>query len=205
MDALESEFGPRPEFADYSALLRSQVGRLTQLMRDLLDYGKPSLLRRAPTNLAELLRRVARSCAPLARDHQVTVEEEVAEDLPALDIDGARVEQALENLAANAIQHAPAGSVVRIAGSLGPTSPEPLVRCTVEDEGPGLQPGDMTRIFEPFFSRRKGGTGLGLSIVQRVVEAHGGSVTAENREGGGARFTLLLPMGGGPAEGEGRV
>jgi len=205
VDALESEFGPRPEFADYSALLRSQVGRLTQLMRDLLDYGKPSLLRRAPTNLAELLRRVARSCAPLARDHQVTVEEEVAEDLPALDIDGARVEQALENLAANAIQHAPAGSVVRIAGSLGPTSPEPLVRCTVEDEGPGLQPGDMTRIFEPFFSRRKGGTGLGLSIVQRVVEAHGGSVTAENREGGGARFTLLLPMGGGPAEGEGRV
>ena len=201
VDALEGEFGPRPEFADYSALLRSQVGRLTQLMRDLLDYGKPSLLRRAPTQLGDLLRRVARSCAPLARERQVRVEDTVAEDLPPLDVDGARLEQALENLATNAIQHAPAGSVVRIAGSLGPTSPEPLARCTVEDEGPGLESEDLTRIFEPFFSRRKGGTGLGLSIVQRVVEAHGGSVTAENREGGGARFTLLLPVGGGRPEG----
>jgi len=152
-----------------------------------------------------VFRRVARSCAPLARDRQVTVTEEVAEDLPALDIDGARLEQALENLAANAIQHAPAGSVVRMAGSLGPASPEPLARCTVEDEGPGLRADDVTRIFEPFFSRRQGGTGLGLSIVQRVVEAHGGSVTAENREGGGARFTLLLPVGGGGAEGQDRV
>lgn len=205
VDALESELGPRPEFADYSALLRSQVGRLTQLMRDLLDYGKPSLLRRAPTHLADLLRRVARSCAPLARERQVTVEEEVAEELPPLDVDGARLEQALENLAANAIQHAPAGSVVRIAGSLGPNSPEPLARCTVEDRGPGLQAEDLTRIFEPFFSRRKGGTGLGLAIVQRVVEAHGGCVTAENREGGGARFTLLVPVGGGRGEEADRV
>jgi len=205
VDALESEFGLRPEFADYSALLRSQVGRLTQLMRDLLDYGKPSLLRRAPTQLADLLRRVARSCAPLARERQVTVEDTVAEDLPPLEVDAARLEQALENLATNAIQHAPAGSVVRMAGALGPTSPEPLARCTVEDEGPGLHAEDLTRIFEPFFSRRKGGTGLGLSIVQRVIEAHGGRVTAENREGGGARFTLLLPVGGGPAEGAQRV
>ncbi len=205
VDALESELGPRPEFADYSVLLRSQVGRLTQLMRDLLDYGKPSLLRRAPTNLADVLRRVSRSCAPLARDRQVTVAEEVAGDLPALDIDGARVEQALENLAANAIQHAPTGSVVRMSVTLVPNRPEPLARCTVEDEGPGLHAEDVTRIFEPFFSRRKGGTGLGLSIVQRVVEAHGGSVTAENREGGGARFTLLLPVGGGRAEGQDRV
>src|SRR5262249_44703562 len=74
VDALESEFGPRPEFAEYSALLRSQVGRLTQLMRDLLDYGRPSVLRRGPTRLSEIVRRAARSCAGLARERRVRVE-----------------------------------------------------------------------------------------------------------------------------------
>jgi signal transduction histidine kinase len=123
------------------------------------------------------------------------VEEDLAADLPPLDIDAVRVEQALENLLANAIQHAPAGSVVRVAGRLDQTGLEPMARCTVEDEGPGVPVQSLEQVFEPFFSRRKGGTGLGLAIVQRVAEAHGGDVLAENRPGTGARFTLLLPVG----------
>lgn len=195
VDALESELDPRPEFTQYAQLLRSQVDRLSQLMRDLLDYGRPSVLRRGPTRLADVVRRAVRSCATLAREREVRVDEDLAPDLPALQIDGARVEQALENLLANAIQHAPAGSVVRVGGLLDTTGREPRVRCTVEDEGPGLPATSLERIFEPFFSQRKGGTGLGLSIVQRVAEAHGGDVTAENRPGAGACFTLLLPVG----------
>jgi signal transduction histidine kinase len=104
------------------------------------------------------------------------------------------VEQAIENLLANAIQHAPAGSAVRVAGSLDWSGAEPQARCTVEDDGPGIAAQDIDQLFEPFFSRRKGGTGLGLPIVQRVAEAHGGKVTAENRDRGGARFTLVLPL-----------
>ena len=124
-------------------------------------------------------------------------------DLPSLDMDGARVEQALENLLANAIQHAPEGSVVRIHAALDAEAP-PAVRCTVEDDGAGILPSDLEQVFEPFFSRRQGGTGLGLPIVQRVAEAHGGKITAENRPGGGARFTLILPTTPVPAEGRGR-
>jgi signal transduction histidine kinase len=169
-------------------------------MRELLDYGKPSVLRRAPTQLADVLRRAGRTCASLARDRKVTVEERLSGELPVLELDGARVEQAFENLLANAIQHSPPGSVVRIRADLDPEGPDPRIRCTVEDEGPGLREEDLGRLFEPFFSRRKGGTGLGLPIVRRVVEAHGGSVTAGNREGGGACFTVRLPA---VREGEG--
>jgi len=194
VDALESEFGRRPEFAEYSALLRSQVGRLTQLMRDLLDYGKPPVLRRGPTRLADVVRRALRSCAALARERQVRVQEEVAAEVPPLKVEAARLEQAVENLLANAIQHAPAGSLVRVAACLDYSAGEAIARCAIEDEGPGIAAGDADRLFEPFFSRRKGGTGLGLPIVQRVAEAHGGGVTAENRPEGGARFTLWLPV-----------
>jgi len=194
VDAFENEFGQRPEFAEYSTLLRSQVVRLTQLMRDLLDYGKPSLLRRAPTRLGDVVRRAVRSCSGLARERQVRVEEGVPAEMPSLDVEAARVEQAVENLLANAIQHAPAGSVVRVAGGLDRDAGELRARCTVEDEGPGVAPEDRDRLFEPFFSRRKGGTGLGLPIVQRVAEAHGGTVSVENRREGGARFTLHLPL-----------
>jgi signal transduction histidine kinase len=125
----------------------------------------------------------------------VRVEDEVPPDLPALDGEGARLEQALENLLANAIQHAPPGSSVRVRAAPDVLDGRPAMRCTVEDDGPGIAPEDMERLFDPFFSRRKGGTGLGLSIVHRVAEAHGGTVTAENRAQGGARFTLFLPLG----------
>jgi PAS domain S-box-containing protein len=195
VDALESELGTLPEFPECAALLRSQVDRLNQLMRDLLDYGKPSVLRRGPTRLLDVVRRAVRSCSTLAREREVRITEELADDLPALDIDATRVEQALENLLANAVQHAPKGSLVRIVGSLDTGGPRPRARCAVEDEGPGLPGESLKQAFEPFFSRRKGGTGLGLPIVQRVAEAHGGSVIAENRPGAGARFTLLLPVG----------
>ncbi len=195
LDAIDSTMEARPEFVEHAVLLRAQVGRLTQLTRDLLDYGRPSALQRTPTDLAGVVRRAARACAALGKQRAVTIAERIAPDLPRLALDGARMEQALENLITNAIQHAPRGSVVSVTAEHAALDAEPCVRCAVEDDGPGLAAEHLARVFEPFFTRRKGGTGLGLSIVRRIVEAHGGRVTAENRETCGARFTVWLPVG----------
>ena len=195
LDAIESTMEQRPEFAEHAVLLRSQVGRLTQLTRDLLDYGRPTALLRAPTDLGGVVRRAARACATLSKEREIPVEERIAPDLPRLELDGARMEQALENLITNAFQHASCGSLVSVSAERATLDAEPCVRCAVEDQGPGLAPENLARVFEPFFTRRRGGTGLGLSIVRRMVEAHDGRVTAENREAGGARFTVWLPLG----------
>ena len=192
VDALEVDLRERPDFMELAALLRSQVARLTQLTRDLLDYGKPAALKLAAVAPGEPVRVAVRHCAPLARTKEVDLVVQVAPGLPDLSLDAARVEQVLENLLANAIQHAPRGSRVRVAVDL--EERESAVAFRVEDEGPGIAPADVARLFEPFFSRRQGGTGLGLPIVHRIVEAHGGIVRAANRPTGGAVFTVTLPV-----------
>jgi len=190
LDAFEAEVGPG--HTETVSLLRSQAARLTHLMRDLLDYGSPSALRRVTGGVGEALRQAARTCAPLAREAGVEVEVSLGEDLPPVSRDSARLEQVFQNLLANAVQHAPRGSSVRVTvrAAEGPRSG---VLIRVEDAGPGLPREDVGRVFQPFFSRRKGGTGLGLSIVQRLVEDHDGTVTGGNQPGGGAVFTVFLP------------
>jgi two-component system OmpR family sensor kinase len=106
----------------------------------------------------------------------------------------------VHNLVSNALTHTPAGSPVTVRVST--TGQADQVDVEVSDRGPGIDDADTERVFERFFradtsrSRQAGGSGLGLSIVAGLVAAHGGSVTATNRDGGGARFVMSLPLRG---------
>jgi len=193
VDAMEAGARAQADFGEHLVLLRAQVVRLTRLMQDLLDYGRPAELSPRPSRLEAVVERAARACTELAQERKVRLELDLAQDLPTLHADAARLEQVCQNLIANALQHSPRGSLVRVAGRVDREVAPPQVLCTVEDSGPGLPAGQLARIFEPFFTRRKGGTGLGLSIVQRLVEAHGGEVRAMNLARGGARFEIRLP------------
>lgn len=195
LDTLETEYGEESTYAECAEALRSQVNRLNHLTRDLLEYGKPPGLRLREARPERLVRLAVRACSLLARERGVHLVEDVGQGLPSLDVDADRMHQVIENLVANAIQHSPRDATVRVAAGVVSTGQTSKMRFLVEDEGPGIPEAHVARLFEPFFSRREGGTGLGLSIVQRIVEAHGGRVSIENRPAGAA-FAVTLPLSG---------
>jgi PAS domain S-box-containing protein len=192
LDALEAGGGTAAQQQELKELLRSQVRRLAGLMQDLLDYSRPPRLKLVRGPLAEPLGNALRTCLAQAPPSAVHIESDLPASLPEVPLDAARMEQVFENLVANAVQHSPRGGTVRVRVRWD-EAPQPGLVCTVEDEGPGLGPADIERLFEPFFSRRQGGTGMGLPIAQRLVEAHGGALSAANRPQGGAVFTVYLP------------
>jgi PAS domain S-box-containing protein len=201
IDAFENEFRERDEFRQYGTLLRAEVARLTTLMHDLLEYGRPVQTQLAPGRLEDVIQRAVRFCALGAREGSVDLVTDLAPDLPPVLMEPGRLVQVFQNVVENAVQHSPAGGRVQVSAAVGNGDGE--IRCLVSDAGPGFRTEDRARVFEPFFTRRRGGTGLGLSIVQKIVEEHGGRIQLGNRPEGGATVTISLPFasGAGPEAG----
>lgn len=193
LDAFERSLqGGASDPERYVPVLRRELGRLNQLMHELLEYGRPLDLELTDQRVAPLVDRAFESCQALASERGVRLENSVEAELDPIWCDAVKIEQAVRNLVENAVQHSAEGKRVIVRSSVDRRAH--LAGCEVLDEGSGFDPHDLGRVFEPFFSRRRGGTGLGLAIVQRVVEQHGGRVSASNRPGGGASVELMLPI-----------
>ena len=187
VDALQAMLPDQPDFAEMASVLRTWLDRLNRLMENLLEYGKTWTLDLSHGDLEELLAEVVERCRQIAP--HVEIEAEIEGDLPLL-MDANRLSHAFENLITNAVQHSmPEQKVFVSASRTGDT-----IECVVRDHGPGFDPVDLPKIFQPFFTRRRGGTGLGLSIVQRIVDEHGGTVAAWNAPDGGAIVTVRFPV-----------
>jgi PAS domain S-box-containing protein len=193
LDAFRARFGERVEYQPYLTVLGEQVERLSRLMRDLLEYGKPSRTDQSRGDLGRVVVQALSHCQPLAGRLGVVLSREGPATGPNVLMDTTRMLQLIQNLVENAIQHSATGGSVLVTVRPESREPDPAVVLEVTDAGPGFRPEDLPRAFEPFFTRRAGGTGLGLAIVQRVVAEHGGRVAAANQPGGGARVTVVLP------------
>jgi PAS domain S-box-containing protein len=193
LDAFDARFGRQEAYGSYVQALREQLGQLTTLMNDLLEYATPTRLELARGRFEDVVARALSAVASLQQRVRVGIDTRLASDLPALRMDERRLTLVVRNLLENAMQHAGAPGRVSLEVLLVRDKGGAWLECRVEDDGPGIAPEDLPHVFEPFFTRRQGGTGLGLAIVQRIVDDHGGSVAACNREGGGARLTVSLP------------
>jgi len=189
--ALELDYGKEPDARELFDIVHSQVDRLAQLMRDLLVIGKPLdqmfMQRRSGAEIVREAFALWRAGRRPANRERVRLEGDSQVELL---IDTTRMQQVLVNLLDNALQHGGEGTNVVIG-----TEDRADGCCIyVRDSGRGVKADDVDRIFEPFYTTRRGGTGLGLALVKSIVQRHGGSVALRNNHPErGCTFEIVLP------------
>ena len=179
--------------------LRNVAG-FQKLVEGLFELAKLEArqvsLQKISFSVAELIQDVVLKLQPRFNAKQLDVSYNPAADIPSLTADIGLIERMLTNIIENAVNNTPGGGSVSINLE---TSANGLV-ISVADTGPGISKEDLPRIFERFYrsdksrSRDSEGTGLGLAIAREVAELHGGSITAESPESGGATFIISLPL-----------
>jgi two-component system sensor histidine kinase BaeS len=183
-------------------IIRDEAERLEHIVEDLrilslADAGELTLSLH-PVKPAGLLRDVITAHAPRARQKKIRLDLETDPELPEIFVDAGRVNQVLGNILDNAIRHTPADGKVLLAAR--PGGDKGTVALLVEDTGPGVPDEDLPRIFDRLYrsdvsrQRDAGGSGLGLAIARSIVQAHGGSIHAENRVPNGLRVVLVFPV-----------
>jgi signal transduction histidine kinase len=139
-----------------------------------------------------VLEAAVRETAALALQKKVTIRPHLVNG--NITGDRERLTRAFQNVINNAVHHTREGDSLDVTSRLLKQDRGRYVEICVRDHGPGFNLNDLPRVFEPFFSKRKGGTGLGLSLVQQIVTEHGGEVTARNADDGGAEVVIVLPL-----------
>src|SRR3984893_13713477 len=181
---------PQPDRVE----LQQAVRRLTRTVDHLLDATRLESGLLQPVlewcDPGELVREAV--AASGLKDNAVRVN--IAKNLPTISVDTHLIQQAIDALLSNAAGHAKTNQPIDVSAARD----DSMLVISVADHGPGLAPGEENKVFEKFYrgpGTAPGGLGLGLSIARQLVEAHGGQVVAQNREEGGARFSIRLPIG----------
>jgi signal transduction histidine kinase len=190
------------ERAETVAVITDELDRMNRYVDDLLVLAKaeePDFLLREPVDVGELLTELAQRATGLG-DRRWVVDSVPHPGVLAIVADPGRLTQAVLNLAQNAVQHTVDGDEIGLGADTGLGAGHRTVRLWVRDTGPGIDAASMDQLFRRRFrgaasrSQRAEGMGIGLSIVDAIARAHGGVAEARNEPGGGARFTITLPV-----------
>jgi len=187
--------GLQPEQRELLVDLDRQATRLDRMVGDLLALSRLEAgmaLDKEPHDFADLVAGATRQLRAELVGNQLLVE--LADDLPPVEVDEVQAGRVLANLLENAHEWAPSNGVIEV----GAARHGAMLEAWVENEGPPIATADLDRVFDTFWTRRARGSGLGLAICKRVVEAHGGTIRAENRRRG-PRFIFTFPLAQVPA------
>ena len=170
-------------------IARSEVNRLDSIVTQFLRAIRPSRPQLRPESLNTIIEEAVRFFTPEIQDRDIVVEQELRSDLPLLQLDRDQMKQAFYNVIKNSLEAMKRHGTLRIRTDVDDTH----IMVSFVDTGSGMSAGNLSRVFEPYFTTKPSGTGLGLLIVRRIVREHGGELSIESNEGEGLTLTIRLP------------
>ena len=182
--------GGQADVRDNLDVIAQEIQRLDRVVQGFLKFMRPQELNVGPVAVGAFLAEVTRLMEPEAAHAGTKIVLDVAAELPPVSGDAELLQQAFTNLATNAIQAMPGGGTVTLVARPGA---EGTIEIRVTDEGVGIPPEDLDRIFRLYYTTKPGGSGIGLSMVYRIVQLHDGRIDIESEMGRGTTMVLTLP------------
>ena len=183
--------GGQPAVRENLDVIAQEIVRLDRVVQGFLKFVRPDELHLGPVDVNAMLSEIARLMAPEAGRTGVRIVQDVASDLPPVAGDAELLQQACTNLVANAIQAMPKGGTVTLSTGRGPDG---AVEVRVNDEGVGIPPEDLDRIFRLYYTTKAQGSGIGLSMVYRIIQMHDGRIDVDSVVDRGTVMILTLPV-----------
>jgi two-component system sensor histidine kinase HydH len=177
---------------EYLTVIENETRRLDETVHLLLNYPRPSPAVLADVDVREPLATIQKQLGFQASSQGVRITLKSA-DLPPIKGDRDQLYHAFSNIIINALQAMPEGGRIDLICSFS-ENPDGWVIVEIADNGPGIKKEDLPRLFQPFYSTKKGGTGLGLVIAKNIIKEHRGSIEIDSLEGKGTRFRIALPV-----------
>jgi signal transduction histidine kinase len=175
-------------------ILVKETDRLNGVVEDFLNFARPRPIVRKPARINSVVEDVLSQIEVDAASNKVRVIREFDESLPTVFLDGEKLHQVFLNLVLNAVAAMSGGGTLTVETRRRLLDGRPHIAVTFIDDGVGISPEDMERIFDPFFTRSEKGTGLGLSISHTIVQNHGGHIEVAANQPKGTRFSVVLPI-----------
>ncbi|MCL5058214.1 MAG: ATP-binding protein [Actinobacteria bacterium] len=192
VQVMETEYSQTPGMKDFTTVIKEQIDRQNRVIQELLDFGRPSKEMIQPVNINSLMEKVLTFTLPMLNQSNIRLEVTFAPDLPKILADPSRIKQVFVNLILNSIQAMPEGGNLFIKTYPGDES----IYAEFKDSGLGINPADLPRIFDPFYTTKETGTGLGLSISHQIIKSHNGTIHVSSTPGEGTVFKVILPFCG---------
>ncbi len=187
----KNKFEDGSEDKDMAGVMIEEVDRLNRVISELIEFARPTKLNTKPSDINELLKHSTRLLEQEAAAKNVHIRLHLPSDSIKASVDPDRLTQCFLNVFLNALHAMETGGRLTVSCS---AEDGDRIRIVIEDNGAGIPPEDLSKIFDPYFTTKPKGTGLGLAIVHKIIEAHQGQVNVRSTVGQGTAFSITLPL-----------
>jgi signal transduction histidine kinase len=189
-EILRKDMGEGHPKAEFAHIIETELKRLNRKLNEFLSFARVKPLELLPNNLNDIIEATLTILASQLERLNISMEKNLNPDLPLVSMDAEQMKQVVLNLMLNGIEAMPAGGRLGISTAVN----ENMLEIQISDNGPGIPPAIIDKIFDPFFTKKPKGTGLGLAVAKQIIDRHKGDITVESGKKG-TQFLLRIPYG----------